>query len=486
MKRWIGQWLVITLLLGSTPWAWADSQADVMDMLQSMKQQMAQMQETINQQNLRIQELESRKAAETTPARTSTSTTQASLTDSDWQKGIKENIGEAVPFLKGAKYAGDLRLRYEAFNFYDRNDDNGSTTTASDRDRNRFRIRLRWGFEKDYGDDWKVGFRLATGSTTDQVSTNQTLGNSGYFNFKSVNIDRAHAVYSPGAFKDYGLVKGVSIGAGKFENPFARYGTTIVWDSDVTPEGAYEKAVFEFLKTDENQLRFETTLGQFLVNENAGNNTDAELYGYQGALHWSTSAFHTEKPVEMATAVSFYDYNNWSTTVTSNSSGVSYLRTNTLAADNFRVVDFYPEIQFQAHHTPMTLWYNYVKNVGNEGTENARGLTNPIHDDDTAWGVGIKVGKAKKKGELEGFYGYYEIEANSVVAAFNDGDFGGPGTVGATNRKGHKFGLVYKLTDSVDVSWTGFVVSPADPSSIVANSTNETVFRSQLDFNYKF
>jgi len=29
-----------------------------------------------------------------------------------------------------------------------------------------FQIRLRWGFEKDFGDDWKTGFRLATGSAT--------------------------------------------------------------------------------------------------------------------------------------------------------------------------------------------------------------------------------------------------------------------------------------------------------------------------------
>ena len=111
-----------------------------------------------------------------------------------------------------------------------------------------------------------------------------------------------------------------------------------------------------------------------------------------------------------------------------------------------------------------------------------------IHDADTAWGLGFKLGKMKKKGDMEMFYGYYEIGANAVVAAFNDGDFGGPGGVGHTNRQGHKFGLGYQLTDAITVNWTGYVVTPLNPNpaTVVANSINETVFRSQADLVYKF
>ena len=94
-----------------------------------------------------------------------------------------------------------------------------------------------------------MGFRLLTGSTTDQTAPNQTLGNSGYFNYKTFNIDRAYAGYSPNGLKDYGALKGVTVGAGKFENPFLRYSTPIVWDGDVTPEGIYEKATLQFAST---------------------------------------------------------------------------------------------------------------------------------------------------------------------------------------------------------------------------------------------
>ena len=498
MKRFTGLLTLLLILLGNVSPVFADSSGDMMAVLESMKEQMAKMQETIEKQNERIQQLESKRASEAGQPSVSvqpSTATQPLLTENDWQKGIKDNVGDAIPWLKGAKFGGDFRLRYEAFNFYDKNNDAGSTGTAADRTRNRFRIRLRWGFEKDYGDDWKVGFRLATGSpsttsgiATDNTSPNQTLGNPGYFTFKNVWIDRAYANYSPNGLKDYGLIKGVTIGAGKFENPFLRYSTTMVWDADVVPEGIYEKANLQFVSTENNKLNLYTTFGQFIMNENTGFGTDSEMYGYQGALNWSTYNFNSDLPVDITGAVSYYDYPGWAQTVTSNTSGVSFLRTNTLVADNFRVIDFYPEIQFYINRTPITLWYDYAKNLANVGTEDAASLGNDIQNKDDAWGLGFKISKAKKKGEWEAFYGYWQIGANSVVAAFNDSDFGGPGGVGATNRQGHKFGLTYKLTDSIDVNWTGYIVRPLNPnpSAVLASSTNESVFRSQADLVYKF
>ncbi len=492
MKKRMLSFGIFTTVLLQANLAFADVNGDVMSMLESMKQQMVKMQQTIDQQNLRIQQLESKTVLETpqAAAKIGPEGAQAYLTENDWQKGIKDNIGEAVPWLKGAKYGGDFRLRYEAFDFYDNNEEEN---TSSDRSRNRFRIRLRWGFEKDYGDDWKVGFRLATGTpstssgiATDNTSTNVTLGNPGYSVFKNIYVDRAYAQYSPNGFKEYGPIRGVLIGAGKFDNPFARYATSIVWDSDVTPEGAYEKANFQLVSTEENKLNAYLTMGQFIANENSGWETDANIYAYQGALNWSTYNFNTGRPVDFTGAVSFYDYTNWVQTVAGNTTGVSFLRTNTLAAGQFRVIDIYPELAFYVNRQPVTLWADYVQNIGIEGTDNALSSGNDIHDMDTAWGVGVKVGKAKKKGDWELFYGYYEIGANAVVAAFNDSDFGGPGGVGATNRQGHKFGLGYQLTDAIMVNWTGYVVTPLNPGPVVASSINETVFRSQLDAAYKF
>ncbi len=505
MKKFLGFVLAAAVVLGNTPFAWADSGDEMLSMLESMKKQMTQMQQTIDQQNLRIQQLESRKVLESPQASASMQPSSASpasaMTENDWQKGIKDNIGDAIPWMKGTKFAGDLRLRMENFSYYDKNNDAGSTGTAADRARNRFRVRLRWGFEKDFADDWKVGFRLATGTpsttsgvATDNTSPNVTLGNPGYFTFKNVYIDRAFAIYEPNGLKDYGALKGVKMGAGKFENPFYRYSTPIVWDGDVTPEGIYEQANFSLYNSEENKLNAQATLGQFIVNENTGISADASLLGYQGALTFSTLNFGTDKPVDFTGAVSFYDYTNWSQTILAagNTTATSYLRTNSIVADDFRVLDLYPEIVFYTHKMPVTLWYNYIENLANVGTTDVvRSNGDNIHDMDTAWGLGFKIGKAKAKGSWELAYGYYSIGANAAVAAFSDSDFGGPGGQGYTNRQGHKFGLGYQLTENMTINWTAYIVRPLNPFNGnatlgIQNSTNESVFRSQLDAVYKF
>ena len=178
--------------------------------------------------------------------------------------------------------------------------------------------------------------------------------------------------------------------------------------------------------------------------------------------------------MEFTGAVSYYEYTNWAQTIgATNNIAFSLLRTNTTAADNFRVLDFYPEITFSAFDMPVTVWGNIVAGQA-------------IHDANDAYGIGLKIGKAKSKGSWEASYGYYEIGANAVVAAFSDGDFGGPGGIGFTNRQGHKFGFMYQLTDAINVGWTGYIVTPLNPNAAVANSLNETVLRSQFDIVYKF
>ena len=133
-------------------------------------------------------------------------------------------------------------------------------------------------------------------------------------------------------------------------------------------------------------------------------------------------------------------------------------------------------------------WYDYAENIGNTGSDEdfAQSLGNDIHDQTTAWGLGVNFGQVKKKGDWSLSYGYYQIGANAVVAAFNDSDFGGPAGIGATNRKGHKLGFSFRLSDNIDVNWTGYIVRPLDPSTVTAGSSNESVFRSQADIVFKF
>src|SRR3989338_4610145 len=108
---------------------------------------------------------------------------------------IQEVVNDTYPWMKGLKLGGDLRLRMENF----------ANPNASGRtDRNRFRMRLRYGAEKNLGDDWKVAFRLATGArdttqasgttndtsiglSDDPTSTNQTFTDK--FNLKDIFVE---------------------------------------------------------------------------------------------------------------------------------------------------------------------------------------------------------------------------------------------------------------------------------------------------------
>ena len=59
MKKFFQWALVAALVLSQTPLVSADSSSDLMSMLDSMKQQMTKMQKTSDDQNMRLQQLES-------------------------------------------------------------------------------------------------------------------------------------------------------------------------------------------------------------------------------------------------------------------------------------------------------------------------------------------------------------------------------------------------------------------------------------------
>jgi len=100
-------------------------------------------------------------------------------------KWIKDNN---LKWLKGLKFSADFRLRHQYENWEYINSDGDE----ADNERHRGRLRVRFGFTKKFEeDDLEVGFRLASGSSDDPTSTNQTLEK--YHNKKAVWIDLGYA-----------------------------------------------------------------------------------------------------------------------------------------------------------------------------------------------------------------------------------------------------------------------------------------------------
>jgi hypothetical protein len=380
--------------------------------------------------------------------------------------------GKAYKWLPGLKMKGDLRLRWEAF------DSSRCDPTAAgncDRSRNRFRIRLRWGLEKKLSNEFKVGFRLASGGTTDPTSTNQTM--TGYFTNKTITIDQAYAVYTPNLFKDLGPIEYLEIGGGKVPLPFKKYSSKMIWDRDVTPEGIYEKATIDVWSSENWIIKYDIIAGQFVLNEGSGANVDAELFAVQMGIDLSTYAFGTNRPIESRTGFSMYFYKNFDRTIANNTAGRNYLRGNTTDVAHMSVLDLYQEFKMYPFDLPFTVWGEAATNAGQM---NMSATLDPR--DDWAFAIGTKLGKAKKKGTWEGFLNYMYIGANSTAAVFSDSDFG----LGHTNGKGWNFGLKYALTDFLKLGWSNFVVQPVEPTRASSNSESQTIYRSQLDLVWKF
>jgi len=141
--------------------------------------------------------------------------------------------------IKNMQFYGDLRLRYEY-----RGVDNptpGSTTTTgatgSTYARERFRYALRFGIRGDLFDDFSYGIRLET--STNPRSPWDTFGNNTTGGSVTPS-DKAQSGINIGqAFLNWHPASWYEMTVGRMPMPL--YTTPMVWDSDINPEGAFEK-----------------------------------------------------------------------------------------------------------------------------------------------------------------------------------------------------------------------------------------------------
>jgi hypothetical protein len=122
---------------------------------------------------------------------------------------------------------GDVRLRTEGFYAKDLNA------------RTRERLRARLGFTVAPVDEASATIRIATGNPDDPISTNQSFERT--FTRKSINLDQAYLTIKPA--KTFGLEPGWGYFMGG-KMPVTAYRTSeMVFDDDLSPEGAQEQLV---------------------------------------------------------------------------------------------------------------------------------------------------------------------------------------------------------------------------------------------------
>lgn len=471
-------WVVATAVASAPVMA---DDAQLLAAVQSMQDQMKDMQRTIQQQNQKIQRLESQGPV-STGAAVSDAGASAPMSDYEFNERLSAATGGANKWLKDLKFSGDLRLRYEAFDY-----EEGSSAESDSR--NRFRYRLRYGFEKKFSDEMKIGFGMASGENSgtnglnvDPTSTNTTLDNN--FNFKAINIEKAYAAYSPD-FAKIGPIENFTITGGKMNNPFEKGSSDMIWDRDVKPEGLTEQFNFKVLDSDNFDMKAFFTAGQFILDEDSAKRGDANLFAYQFGVNPVIYTPLFEKPVDVLQAFSFYDYNNYARNNNFVIGGTSLARGNPnvdqvsteLDAGNFKVIESYSELAIYPLNIPTRFFVDFAYNPGGDPNYDGTILGN---EEQFANAFGVKFGGILEKGDWELGYAYKHIGANAVVGAFNDSDFGD----GHAGKAGHVFKAGYALTDSLTLNAAALFVENLNAYS--AGILGQKQRRFQVDLVWKF
>jgi len=373
--------------------------------------------------------------------------------------GNKQLAKEIVPrWAQSLTISGDMRLRSEHF-WRDQ-------TTSATKTRNRSRGRLRVGAKAKVSDQLEAGFRIATGTNTDPISTNQSASDS--FDKKDVFIDQAYLkVTTVGTPLE---AMPLTAWGGKFENPF--YGTPMVWDGDLTFEGAAVS-----LAAAAGPVKGFLAGGVFPLEELGANGGDPTLWGGQGGATWAVAPGAEAEWLNALTlkgAVGYYDYANLENGVDVHESS-AFGNTGTVsgASAPFRFVprnDYdYNELNVTGEANtklvglPIRLHGDYVKNVA-------------IADDDEGFQLGFKVGTADKPMAWEAGYSYQRLESDAVFGLFADSDFGASG---GTDRSGHVYYATLGTLNNSTLGFKWFVTEEID-------GTDAGVDRLQVDWLTKF
>jgi hypothetical protein len=324
---------------------------------------------------------------------------------------------------------GDFRLRYE-----------GIESEGFER-RDRSRFRARFGVTGQVNDSVKVIFQLCSGGDN-PVSCNQSFDEG--VSTKDLSIDLAYV--------DWQATDELNVYAGKMKNPLYRAGSApLVWDGDLNLEGFSAKYSGDL---------FFATLGAFSIEERAVTD-DSLMYAGQFGM-----TFGMGKKSKLTAGLGYFAYTN---TIGNEPFFFGIPLGNSVNGDGNYIYDYkdtevFAQFDSALRNWPLSIYAHVVQNNG-------------ASEGDMGYAVGAKLGAAKAKGKLEFSWTYMDVEADSVVAAFNDSDFAGA----RTDSSGSLIKAKYALAKNIILGGT-FFVNEIDKSSGDARDYD----RLQLDIEFKF
>lgn len=327
-------------------------------------------------------------------------------------------------------------------------------------DRRRLVGRLRFGAVADLASSLKAEFRLASGSASNPVSTNQTLGTWGQR--WTLGVDRAGIAWTPlSASHKFGL----DVRAGRFENPFAS-GSELVWDSDLSFDGVSAGWRWNRLKSSDlrpSRWLFATVAAMPLQEVELSDRDKWLLGGQLGAERL------LQPNTLLRLAAGYYDFIHVTGRLNAPDSQLldftapSYLtKGNTLfdirndtdtgtnlyaLAGKYRLITglLQLDVGFDSGRH-LVLSGEYVKNIGWK-TGDVLARTGAAVDARTqGYDVNIAYGQPDVRafGQWRATVGYRYLQRDAVLDSFTDSDF----HLGGTDAKGYSLQLDFGLTKS--------------------------------------
>jgi hypothetical protein len=334
---------------------------------------------------------------------------------------------------------GDFRLRYEG-NYFDSGNgtfikpDNTTQLMNSTVDRNMVRIRARLAITAKVNDEVEVGFGLATGNTTNPVSTNATLGDS--LNKKNFLLDTAYMKWNPSA--------NLTLWGGRFANPW--FGSDLVWDQDINFDGV----AFSYKPKFSSTLSMFLTGGAFPIQEVELSSHDKWLFGGQLGLQYRNDSWLTA-----TLAAAIYDFEH----VTGQANDPSRPGVNDYTAPLFQqkgntLFDIDPSTTIKTAYAAefrelnigaslnlgfwdplrVVLMGDYVNNIGYDKASVNALTGHDVKKETEGYQCGLTVGypSTRERGQWKLLANYKYLESDAVMDAFADSDF----HLGGTNAKG--------------------------------------------------
>lgn len=322
-------------------------------------------------------------------------------------EAAKHKLPPVAAALERIDFSGDLRLRYETFNY--QHDPTGVDAT----NRERFRYRLRLSAKTEINDWVNVGMRFVSG-TSDPVSTNRTLGDGDDFDTDQLLIDQAYAEIKLPTLREGFSSKVV---AGKIPNPFIwKHGVDLLlWDGDITPEGGVLKLQEEVAEG----YQLFANLG-YLIDDEESSSADPKVIPVQLGM-----VAELNESLGFGARGSMYWWRALDASFTSrNASGGNLPGAFPNGNARIGALTAFFDVNKGSERWPVTFYGQLVKNFTAQSSVG-------VGDEDTGWLAGVELGNKKAPLGKVGF-AWGEVEANAVVVVTTDSDM----FDSSTNREG--------------------------------------------------